>query len=161
MDIDLFDKKYKQNWQHYLIQCGLGGLAIYLGLFLINLQQNPVILASVGASTFIVFVTPENYSAHRRNILGGHLMGFIVGGLVNLIPHTSYSNFAVILYSLAVAAALLVMALTDTEHPPAAGTALGIAVQGASVRIFVSLAICVLVLSLFHHFFKKYLKNLL
>lgn len=160
-EFNFFDENFRKNWPHFIIQSLLGGVAIYLGLFIIGLQNNPIVIASVGASTFIVFVTPENYSASRRNIMGGHLMGFIIGSLIYLIPHTSYSNFAVFLYAIAIALSLFIMAVTDTEHPPAAGTALGLAIYGFSWNLFLPLAICIITLSLFHHFFKKYLKNLL
>lgn len=158
---NFFDKRFRENWHNYIIQSLLGGFAIYLGLLIIELQESPIIIASVGASTFIIFVTPENYSASRRNIIGGHLVCLIIGSLIHLIPHTSYSNFAIFLYALAVTLSLFIMAITDTEHPPAAGTGLGLVIYGFSMNLFLPLALSIVVLSLFHHFFKKHLINLL
>ena len=40
------------------------------------------------------------------------------------------------------------MILTDTEHPPAAGTALGVAVQGFSIDVVVAVVMSTIVLSI-------------
>jgi hypothetical protein len=53
------------------------------------------------------------------------------------------------------------MVVIDTEHPPAAGTALGVAMTGISPDVFVTIIIIsIVILSLIHHFFKPYLRDL-
>ena len=63
-------------------------------------------------------------------------------------------------YSLAVGLSIFIMVITDTEHPPASGTALGVAINGFSAKVLVALIASVIALSLIHHFFKGYLKDL-
>jgi len=52
------------------------------------------------------------------------------------------------------------MVITDTEHPSASGTALGIAVAGVSFYIIVAVIASVVTLSLLHHFLSPYIKDL-
>jgi len=52
------------------------------------------------------------------------------------------------------------MVVTDTEHPPASGTALGVAVTGFSWNVAVAVVTAVVVLSLVHHFFKSSIRDL-
>lgn len=55
---------------------------------------------------------------------------------------------------------MFIMVVIDTEHPPAAGTALGIAISGFSFNVIATLVLSALVLSLIHHFFRRNLKDL-
>ena len=52
------------------------------------------------------------------------------------------------------------MVTTDTEHPPAAGTALGIALTGFSFDVALAMITSVVILAAIHYFFKPYLKDL-
>ena len=63
-------------------------------------------------------------------------------------------------YSLAVGATIFTMVVTDTEHPPAAGTALGIAMTGISLDVFIAVSISIILLSLIHRFLKSHMKDL-
>jgi len=46
------------------------------------------------------------------------------------------------------------------KHPPAAGTALGVAMTGMPLEVFVVVILSIVLLSLIHKFFKPYLKDL-
>jgi hypothetical protein len=52
------------------------------------------------------------------------------------------------------------MVVTDTEHPPAAGTALGVAMTGISLDVFIAVSMSIILLSLIHRFFKPHMKDL-
>jgi hypothetical protein len=52
------------------------------------------------------------------------------------------------------------MVVLDAEHPPAAGTAMGFAITGFSINAALALGISVVILSLAHHLFKSYLRDL-
>jgi CBS-domain-containing membrane protein len=52
------------------------------------------------------------------------------------------------------------MVVTDTEHPPAAGTALGVVMTGISLDVLITVVLSVVMLSLIHRFFKPYLRDL-
>jgi len=55
---------------------------------------------------------------------------------------------------------IFTMVVTDTEHPPAAGTALGVAITGMSPNVLVAVLLSIVLLSLMHRFFKPYLRDL-
>ena len=68
---------------------------------------------------------PKMVTANPRNVIGGHATGLIIGSLCFLIPHSTVIN-AALSCSLAVGLVIFLMVVTDTEHPPAAATALRI-----------------------------------
>ncbi|MGB2876810.1 MAG: HPP family protein, partial [Dehalococcoidales bacterium] len=127
-------------------------------LLLLNLEH-VVVIASIGATAFIVFTMPRNVTAAPRRVIGGHIVGFICGSAVAVIPHPTALT-AIIIYSLAVGTTIFLMVALDVEHPPAGGTALGVAITGFSVSVMVAVLTSSIVLSLAHRFFKKYLKDL-
>ena len=52
------------------------------------------------------------------------------------------------------------MVVIDTERPPAAATALGVAITGFSLSAAIAVITSVIVLSLAHHFLKPFLRDL-
>lgn len=148
----------KSSWRNYVLQSLFATAALFIVLFFLGLQ-NAVIIASIASTLFIVFAMPNSPTAKSRNIIGGHLAGLILGSLCALIPHTSFLQAGVV-YSIAVGLSFFTMVITDTEHPPAAGTALGVAIMGFSLKVAVAVITSVIILSLVHHFFKNYLKDL-
>jgi len=148
----------KSHWKNYLFQSALAGLSVFLLLVVLHLR-NIVVVASIGSTAFIVFTMPREITAGTRSVIGGHLVGFCCGTLSALIPASYYFPPA-LGYSFAVGLSILIMVVTDTEHPPAAGTALGVAISGFSTEVLFSLLISVVVLSTIHRFFKAHLKDL-
>ena len=55
---------------------------------------------------------------------------------------------------------MFTMVVTDTEHPPAAGTALGVVITGTSLDVFIAVSMSIILLSLIHHFFKSHMRDL-
>ncbi len=88
----------------------------------------------------------------------GHSIALIVGALCNLIPEVVFL-LTVIVDAFAVGVALFLMAITETEHPPAASTALGVAVSGISFDMVIAVLLSTILLSLIHMLFKKQLKS--
>ena len=60
----------------------------------------------------------------------------------------------------AVGLSIFVMVVIDTEHPPAAGTALGLVTEGLKWDPVIAVVAGTLVLAVAHHFLKKYLRDL-
>jgi len=118
-----------------------------------------VIVASIGATAFIVFAMPRSITAKPRNIIGGHLIGVFCGSLFALIPHSSMWS-SVLIYSIAVGFSMFLMVVLDAEHPPASGTALGVAIKGFSLNVVTAVMVSAGILSLIHYFFKPYLRDL-
>jgi CBS-domain-containing membrane protein len=60
------------------------------------------------------------------------------------------------MYSVAVGLSFFTMVVTRTEHPPASGTALGVAIAGFSLGAAIAVVTSVVMLSLVHHFLGHY-----
>jgi CBS-domain-containing membrane protein len=150
--------EWKQFWRYYVLQSILATLSVFIVLYFLRLQH-AVIIASIGATAFIVFTMPDNITAQARNVIGGQLVGLLYGFLFSLIPQPALI-YSIIVYSLAVGATIFTMVVTDTEHPPAAGTALGVAMTGISLDVFIAVIISIILLSLIHRFFRSHMKDL-
>ncbi len=156
--LDKMAEEFRQYWKHYVLQSLFATLAVFIVLYFLSLQQ-AVIIASLGATAFIVFAMPDNITAQARNVIGGHAVGLSSGFFISLIPHPALM-FSLLLYSLAVGASIFIMVVTDTEHPPAAGTALGVAMTGISLNVLAAVIMSVIILSLIHRFLKPWLRDL-
>lgn len=141
-----------------MIQSFIATLSVFIVLYFLSLQH-AVIIASIGASAFIVFAMPNNITAQSRNLIGGQVIGLLCGFVFSL-PGPSGPLMTLFLYSLAVGSAIFLMVVLDMEHPPAAGTALGVAMTGMPLEVFVVVILSIVLLSLIHKFFKPYLKDL-
>ncbi|MFO7727005.1 MAG: HPP family protein [Desulfonatronovibrio sp.] len=161
-DNNILDK-FKSDWQYYIFQSIAATLAIFFLLLLVSIQKKPVIVASIAATTFIVFAMPNYITAQPRNLVGGHIAGMLCGFLFSMIPFHLILPQTVALsfmYALAVGASFFIMVATDTEHPPAAGTALGVAMAGFSLKITLTILISVTFLACVHYFFRHQLRDL-
>ena len=130
----ILDRKAKKYIVRYVFQCAIATAAILLILIFLDVLTHTAIIAALGATAFIVFTMPKAYSSGPRPLLGGYLIGIIIGVGFSLLstlkfilpcfisPLTSYTVFG----ALAVGVAILLMTLTNTEHAPAAGIALGL-----------------------------------
>jgi CBS-domain-containing membrane protein len=150
--------EFRRYWKNYILQCLLATFVIFLVLLMLSLR-NAVIVASIGATTFIVFAMPGMVTANPRNVIGGHFAGIVIGSLCALIPHSAVYQSA-LAYSLAIGLAIFVMVVTDTEHPPAAATALGFAMNGFSLKTALAFMSSVIVLSVVRRYLRRHLRDL-
>ena len=124
------DAGLRHHLLRYAWQSLAGGAVIFLVLLLLDAVQQTAIIASLGASVFIVFAAPRSYSAKPRAILGGYAVGAACGmvSMVAVAALTScgseWTVWRAVAGAIAVALSLFLMTVTDTEHPPAAGLAL-------------------------------------
>ncbi len=151
-------EEFKLYWKSYIFQSFLATLTTFLVLLALSVKH-AVIVASIGSTAFIIFVTPEKKIARARNVIGGHLIGLITGSLCALIPHLLFLH-SIIIYSLAVGFSILIMVITDTKHPPASGTALGVAISAFSLDVIITVIVSTIILSLVHYFLRPFLKDL-
>jgi len=86
----LFDKKLKKNFYFYIIQSILATFSLVIIFYLLNIFTHTAVIASLGATTFIVFAMPNYTTAQPRKVIGGHLIGIIIG---ILCLHFSSLNF--------------------------------------------------------------------
>ncbi len=151
-------REFPRLWKHYLYQSFLATVIVFAVLLALTLQH-AVVIASIGATAFIVFTMPRNITAKPRRVIGGHIVGLLSGSLCALIPHPSTLSLIIVL-SLAVGISICLMVALDVEHPPASGTSLGTAITGFSPDVMIAVLTSSLILSLAHHFSKRFLKDL-
>ncbi len=100
--------------------------AMVLVLALMEFEQVPWLLASLGGSCVIIFGMPETKMAQPRSLIGGHVVGSIVG---LIFAHEFGTGWPVM--ATAVATALVLMMVTDTIHSPAGADPLIVISTGA------------------------------
>lgn len=150
--------QFPRLWKNYLYQSLFAAIVVFIILIILSIE-NAVVIASIGASAFIAFTMPRSVTAKPRRIIGGHIIGLVCGSLCALIPHTS-TLASISVYSLSVGLSICLMVALDFEHPPASGTALGVALTGFSPGVMAAVITSSFVLSLAHHFSKRFLKDL-
>lgn len=130
----LIDQKLRIWAGRYVLQCGLAFLTMLLVLIFLDVLSHTAIIATLGATAFIVFAMPTSYPAAPRRLIGGYLVGMLVGGLCCALSTASVLRplfvdqkvAGIVLGALAVGLAIFLMVASNTEHPPAAGLALGL-----------------------------------
>ena len=156
-------REFRSYWKHYVLQSLLATLVVFVVILSLSVDQDAVIIASIGATAFVIFAMPGSITAKSKNVIGGHLVGLACGFLSSLIPVPSCINPAIghsFVYALAVGLSIFVMVVTDTEHPPAAGTALGVVVSGVSYRVTIAVVASAVLLSLIRKLFKPHIRDL-
>jgi CBS-domain-containing membrane protein len=150
--------EFRTNWKNYIYQSLAATIATMLILFALSLE-NAVVIASIAASIFIVFAMPNAAAARKRSIIGGHWIGLFFGSLSMLVPQP-YHFISIIVFSLAVGSTMFSMVVFDMEHPPAAGTALGVAITGLSWNVGIAIITSTILLAIIRTVFRPYLKDL-
>jgi len=156
--------EFRTHWKNYILQSLLATGVVFTVLVFLSVQNNAVIIASIGATTFIVCAMPNDLAAKPRNIIGGYIVSLICGIICAIIPYPSFLPHLVsssLIYAAAVGLSIFIMVVTDTEHPPAAAMALGVALRRSfSWNVIAAVLISAVVLSLIHFAFKRHLKDL-
>ena len=87
-------------------------------------------------------------------------MGFFIGSCFAVFPFMDIIFFKAIWFALSIGFTILLMVVLDFEHPPAAGTALGMTLVGYSGSAAIAIIISVLSLAIIAYIFKPYLEDL-
>lgn len=116
-------------------------------------------IAAIGSTAFVLFITPHSETATPRHVLGGHAVALAVGTVA-----VSFGGEGTVVFALegalAVGVAMFLMAATNTEHAPAAGTALGVVTHGSSWSLVLLLTASVVALVLIHRLLRPWLRDL-
>ncbi|MFL2645254.1 MAG: HPP family protein [Dehalococcoidia bacterium] len=154
------------HWGRYLAQSVLAVFAMLVVLLFIDSVANAALVAGLGSTVVTAFLHPQASSGRLRAIIGGHSCGLIVGSILALV----FINYELVIITFAygdilvmagaVGLTILAMGLTDTEHPPAAGIALGMAGRPWELNIFVYILIAVLILGIIRFIFNKLIKEI-
>ncbi|MDX9872105.1 MAG: HPP family protein [Clostridia bacterium] len=166
----LLDEKFQNNKAKYILQCSLTTISVFILLLLLDIISDRVVVASLGASAFIVFTMPHARASSPRLLLAGYAIGIAAAGLcvclsglllnghVFIVDGISYND---IFGALAVGLSVFLMVVTNSEHPPAAGLALGLVMDGCpSISILVA-AVGIAALTLIKTALKRYMIDLL
>lgn len=153
-------RELKENWRWYIFQSFLAGVVLLLAMLIINIWVNPVIVASIGATSFIVFTMPGEITSRPRNIIGGHIIGLLVGIMMSRLAKET--NIApVFSYSSAVGLSIFLMVALDFEHPPASGTALAFAMEPYSKETISAFLTTIIIITVAGFLLRKKLRNLI
>jgi len=134
--ISLLGLEYRfrtENLLRYFLQCGLATIVVLIILLVLDTFTQTVLIAALGASTFIAFALPRSVHSDPRHMIGGYLIGIVSGGLLGRLEqalhfHTVAATHQemVVFGAVATGVAMFLMVITKTEHPPAAALALGL-----------------------------------
>ncbi len=167
--IIIFDKKFKKNRLKYIFQCFLATLTIFAVLIFLDVLNEAALITALGASAFIVFTMPTQYSSDPRRLIGGYIVGLIVGFIFFLLSISTSSNqileneitLLIIFGAISVGFAVFIMAVTNTEHAPAAGIALGLVINKWDYLTIIFIIIAILWLASIRIILKNYLMDLI
>lgn len=164
-----FEKSHiKGRVRPYVIQASLASLALLTILLIEQGVSNGIIVVTIASSTATVFVVPHSIASTPQRVVGGHvvsvLSALLLWGILHLVSGdaNTASNLEIDVFgAAAVGLSVLVMATTNTEHPPAAGTAFGIIVGGFSFTFIAFILSAAIILSLVRAILRDHLRNLL
>lgn len=164
----LLDEKFKLNYKNYIFQCTLAAAVTFIIFLFVDIISSMIILTSYGATTFIAFTMPRGYAARPRNIIGGYLVGSIVGIVIHGL-HIVFLNSNIFISSnllllissaLCVGVTSLILVITDTEHPPAVGMALGLIINSWSFLSILITLTAIITLTIIKEILKPHLIDL-
>ncbi len=133
--VQLLDPQFRRSRKNYLIQVGLATAALFAILLLVDSLSDAALAVGLGSSAIIIFLSPSYRSASPRALVGGHFLGVIIGLACSLLLFSTplddsiTSTLRAVILAVSLGLLMLAMSTTDTEHPPAAGTVLGIAIK--------------------------------
>lgn len=155
------DKNFRGNMLQYVVQCLIATASLVVVLFYIDIVIDTAVVASIGATSFILFTMPHASRSKAFYILGGYATGTIIGVLSNSILLTNIGLPVNVVGAVAVGLAMFIMVITNTEHPPAAALALGIAINGYTVNMLIFVYGVAVTLILIKWTLRKWLIDLL
>ena len=149
MRLTLIDPKIRRPWRRYIVQVSLATGTLSLALVIEQaiaggVEARAVIVAAIASTAFVLFISPESASARTSHAVGGHAWAVAVGSLL----------------ALGVGLTMFWMAMTNTEHPPAAGTALAIVAHGFEWELVLFVAGAVLFMVAVHRLLRRHLLDL-
>ena len=168
----LIDPKIRRNLKQYVLQVGIATAALVATLWAEQILTTgdagrAVVVAAIASTAFILFISPWSISAQPRHVIGGHFIALAVATPLALLANPDLEGWAgtsrflfAIYAAVGVSTSMFLMAATDTEHPPAAGTALALVGHGFSWDLLIFVATAVLIMVSIHQFLRRHLTDL-
>ena len=167
--VELYNVQFFRLKTRYLWQSALAAAVMLIVMLMVDSLADAVLAAGLGSSAVIVFVHPNSSSAALRHLVGGHVLGLTVGALTSFalfhagwvpVPDSSHHLAADIAAAMTLGVVILLMSITDTEHPPAAATGLGFALQSLEFTLVMLFIAAVLTLAAGKVIFRAYIRDL-
>lgn len=144
-------------------------VAILFIMSILDISHQTAIIASMGATCFILFAMPRTDNAKPRRVVGGYAMGITSGILCSYLPSQEFFTYllytrrgAIILAAaIAVGVAIFLMVILDMEHPPAAGMAMAILFNPWKWGTILIVFTAIVLLTLISYGLRPIMKNLL
>ena len=166
--VQLLDPQFRRSHKNYLIQVGLATAALFAILLLVDSLSDAALAVGLGSSAIIIFLSPSYRSASLRGLVGGHFLGVLIGLACSLLLFSSPfeaslsdSTLRAVILAVSLGILMLAMSTTDTEHPPAAGTVLGIGVKPLEMDTLYIIIGAVLLLAAIKFLLHRYLHDLI
>lgn len=112
------DRERRDIRGRLLTYLGVGACFAVVALIVYSTPE-PLLFPSLGASACIIFTAPRSSAARWRCVVASHTMTALIGLAIQ-----TYVGTGPLACALCVTAAIAVMDLTDTMHPPAAATSI-------------------------------------
>ena len=165
----LFDKNLKSRMKNYLFQCALAILSLIVIFMVQSTLFSEAIVVSVASAAFTIFVFPDSIASTPRRVIGGQIVAILAGAIFfamlqipTLESMAETMNLVTsVAAALAVGLSILLMVATNTEHPPAAGVALGLVIDPWQWSAIAFVLIGALVLSIIRAVLRPRMINLL
>lgn len=167
--VDLTDPQLFRHSRRYLVQSGFAILGMLVVLLFVDSLAQAALAAGLGSSVVIVFIHPSSQAAKPRSLIGGHFLAVLVGSGVSLSLFTGPVNAVLqsfpplrdVALALSVGLLIILMAVSGSEHPPAAGTVLGLSTRMWNLQTTEIIIGAVLLLALTGRLLHRYLRDLI
>ncbi len=164
----IIDSKFRKNSYKYVFQCILATLTVLAVLIFLDVITRPAIITALGASAFIVFTMPNMYSSDPRRLIGGYSVGIIIGIIFFFLSNIYlFSDIfenskihLVIFGAIAVGLSIFIMTITNTEHAPASGIALGLVINSWDYITIIFIIIAIIWMASVRKLLRPYLMDL-
>ncbi len=153
--LNLEDRVGNERVRRYILQCALATVFVLALLLLLDAVTQTVLIAALGASTFIAFAVPRSLQSGPRYLIGGYIVGITIGCLMGTLDAAMHFSDPILTHAvmvlfgaLATGLTMFTMVITKTEHPPAAALALGLVLNEWSLLTIVVVFAGVMALSI-------------
>jgi len=165
----IIDPKLIHSLKSYLFQSILATISIFLVLVFLDILEHTALIATLGASAFIIFIMPNSYISMPKQVLGGYAIGIICGCLCFFLTkgfsHSFIAMpekfFTVSFGSLAVGTAIFIMAAINYEHPPAVGISLGLVLNQWNHQTIIFIIFAVIIMLVVKRLLQPFLIDLI
>ena len=123
--------------KHRILGIVIGSLITYVIFQIPLISTDKILLSSLAATIYMIFVIPENYSNNMKKIFGSYLISTVVGIFFsNLIYGLFFSIFI----------SMILITYLRFEHPPALGVSISAVLGKSSIHSIISISIALFLL---------------